>query len=386
MPETLPVIESLDKLSFANGQPSLKAIFKQEFSDFQVHEELGFPLTGAGEHLCIHVKKVDMSTADVAQRLSEITGVRMSSIGYSGMKDRRSESTQWFSLQLGKEEEHLLAKIENDRLRILDSSRNSRKIRIGSHKANRFQIRLRHCHGAQTEFDHRLETIKREGVANYFGPQRFGRQMGNMSQVLELMRRELAKADDSGSQIARKGKRLKRGILYSAARSYLFNQLLSRRLQEGSWNQYIAGDVLNLNGTSRCFLPDAEKAWDAELQQRLEQFDIHITGALPGLVNSKDKYVSSGKAADIEDAVCKQSSMLFEGLKLFGVKASRRPLRFVAANLAWQWSPLDKSTETNAEAAELGKEEKPGQDLVLNFTLPTGTYATSLLRELCGLG
>jgi len=158
-------------------------------------------------------------------------------------------------------------------------------------------------------------------------------------------------------------------MLFSAARSYLFNQLLSRRLELGNWNAYTAGDVLNLAGTDRSFALATGVEWDWSLQQRLEDFDIHITGPLPGEVDPKDKYISSGEAADIEEAVCKQFKTLLAGLRHFGLKTARRPLRFRPIDLAWEWQK---------------SEQKDGaSNLLLDFSLGKGAYATSLLRELC---
>ncbi len=113
---------------------------------------------------------------------------------------------------------------------------------------------------------------------------------------------------------------------------------------------------------------------------RLEQFDIHITGPLPGEIDSKDKYVSYGEAADIEDAVCKEFSTLMAGLKHFGLKAARRPLRFRPIDLSWEWRQSDGCGRSAQRSTE--RPEGPG-DLLLDFSLGKGAYATSLLRELC---
>ena len=346
----------LEDLHYARSRSSLRATLKQECSDFRVDEDLGFALTGAGEHLCLRVKKINLSTLAVAERIARLCDVGMADIGYAGIKDRRAESTQWFSLPLAPEREGLIRAIEDDGLTILETRRNGRKIRIGSHKGNRFRIRLRHCVGAQSEFDCRLAAIQQSGVPNYFGAQRFGRQMANITQLLELIAA-------AGAQTRPKGQRYKRGMLYSAGRAYLFNQLLSARLRSGNWNQYVAGDVLNLDGTGRYFVLPGASDWDQILQRRLDSFDIHISGPLAGITAPKDKYVSSAEAADIEDAVLKQFPTLVNGLCHFGLQAARRALRFTAGELEWCW-------------LETG-------ELELRFALSRGCYATSLLRELC---
>lgn len=361
---TAQVFNSLDALAFANGKPELAAILKQEFSDFRVDEQLSFKFSKKGEHAYLWIEKVDRSTVDVAKKLSEVTGVHGSEIGYSGMKDRRAETRQWFSIKLPAGREAELAACESDSLRIIETHRNSRKLKIGSHRSNHFRVLLRDCEGSRDAFEQRLTNINSVGVPNYFGSQRFGRDLSNLTQVQAWMSAEL-----NGTAAPMPKQRFKRSMLFSAARSYLFNQLLSRRLELENWNAYIAGDVLNLDGTGRSFALEEGAEWDATLQQRLAEFDIHITGPLPGEIDSKDKYVSYGKAADIEDAVCKEFNTLREGLRHFGVKAARRPLRFRPIDLTWEWLPSKQAGGSN--------------DLLLDFSLGKGAYATSLLRELC---
>lgn len=381
----------LSELSYLQGEPQLRAELKQEISDFCVDEELGFDLSGKGEHLCVQVRKKDFSTNEVAKKLSDLTGAEIHKISYSGMKDKCAECTQWFSIQLpittsrskqlqldaailqpllksenGNSSEHKPVVKE---LVILKFQRNSRKIKLGSHKLNHFKILLRNCVGSKDDFDARLSSMLTKGIPNYFGPQRFGNNLSNLVQVSELMDAALNNAgevsvnDESNAERGVDLGRRKRSMLFSAARSYLFNQLLSERLESQTWSQYIKGDVLNLHGTNRFFALKADQSWDKELQERLNTFDIHITGPLPGLRDPKDRYLCRGEAADIEDATLKLHDGLLLGLKYFALRESRRPLRFLPSNLHWDWV-----TE---------------KDLELTFALPRGAYATSLLRELC---
>lgn len=361
---TAQVFTGLDTLAFANGKPELAATLKQEFADFRVDEQLGFKFTEKGEYVYLWIEKIDRSTVDVAKKLSEVTGVHGSEIGYSGMKDRRAETRQWFSIKLPAGREAELAACESDSLRIVETHRNSRKLKIGSHRSNHFTVLLRDCEGSRDDFEQRLAKINSAGVPNYFGSQRFGRDLSNLNQVQAWMSAEL-----DGVAAPMPKQRFKRSMLFSAARSYLFNQLLSRRLEQGNWNVYVAGDVLNLDGTGRSFALEQGAEWDAILQQRLEEFDIHITGPLPGEIDSKDKYVSYGKAADIEVAVCKEFNTLLAGLRHFGLKAARRPLRFRPIDLTWEWLQSEQADGSS--------------DLLLDFSLGKGAYATSLLRELC---
>ncbi|RPG46704.1 MAG: tRNA pseudouridine(13) synthase TruD [Gammaproteobacteria bacterium TMED163] len=361
----------LDSLAYATGKPELLARIKQHWDDFRVDEELGFAPTGAGEHLLLRIEKAGQSTTEVARQISSTLGISDSDIGYSGMKDRQARTRQWFSIRLDQAAEAELGRLQSDQLQILEQSRNQRKLQIGAHKANHFQLILREVMGvnasgaeppatnAEASLDRKLQTLAHQGVPNYFGSQRFGRDLSNLHQVRELLRTEASQAVATRNRYRHKRKR---SMLYSAARAYLFNQLLSARITRGNWASYVDGDVLNLNHTKRCFLVEPG-AWGPELQQRLDELDIHITGLLPGRIDSKDRYVTRGQSADTEKAVCKEFAELVTGIEQQGLSAARRPLRFQVQQLQWQW--LDSTTVS------------------LAFTLPTGAYATSLLREVC---
>lgn len=336
--------------------PLGKARLKAFPDDFRVEEELGFALSGAGEHLCVQVEKVGLTTIEAARLLRKAAGLKPSDIGYAGMKDRHARSLQWFSLRLPPSEESRLGSAEGKNLRIRQSQRNNRKIRIGSHGANRFVIRLRDFQGDRDEMERRLGVLKEQGVPNYFGPQRFGRLFANMDRIEGRVNE--ARRGEGATRMSR----TERSLLYSAARARLFNQVLSARLAQGSWNRYLPGDVMSLDGSGRLFLPERE-AWDNTLQKRLDDLDIHVTGPLPGGVPAQLRYATQGQAADIEDAVLRHSAATLDWLGREGLREGRRALRFGLRNPEWDW------TDDNS--------------LVLRFALARGSYATSLIRELC---
>lgn len=341
--------QGLDQLAYLSEQPKTSAVLKQAYSDFKVNERLGFEFSGAGEHLYLQVKKTDLSTIEVAKKLASSIRQKVSTIGYAGMKDKRGECTQWFSVPYAELADAGIAQLESENLKILSTARNSRKLKIGSHKQNDFEITLRRCQGDKEEFDSRLRQIAASGVPNYFGSQRFGHELSNLQQLSTVLGDE-------------RSKRFKRSMVISAARAYVFNQILSVRIVSQSWDKYLPGDVLNLNGTDRCFLPGPEDSCEA-LENRLRSFDIHPTGLLVGITDNKDKYVSSAEAADIECAVAKNYPSLVNPVVDFGVRAGRRPLRFMPKDLGFNW--------------------QDNETLTIKFSLGRGAYATSLLREVC---
>lgn len=335
--------------------PANHARLKHCADDFQVREELGFDLTGAGEHLCVEVEKTGLTTLEAARRLGAAAGLGQADIGYAGMKDRIARASQWFSLRLAESADGRLAEAEDGSLRILQARRNARKIRIGSHRHNHFLIRLRDFSGCRQDAENRLRALAGGGAPNYFGPQRFGMLAGNLEQLRQRIARQAAGAP---------GRRLARGErsrLYSAARALVFNDLLSARLARGNWNRWVPGDVAALDGSGR-LIPAAEADPAGELQERLDALDTHLTGPLAGAKLSRSRYETRAEAADMENAVLENHADTLAWLVREGVEAGRRPLRFAPRELRWSWN---------------------GDDLLLRFALTRGAYATSLIRELC---
>jgi tRNA pseudouridine13 synthase len=149
--------------------------------------------------------------------------------------------------------------------------------------------------------------------------------------------------------------RNKRSLTLSAARSLLFNLVLSARVNAGNWNVPLDGDAMQLHGSHSFFIAAAV---DADLSKRVASQDIHPTGPLHG----RGENPARGACRLLETAVLADYTSWCEGLETAGLTQDRRALRLAVADLSWQW-------------------EASG-DLVLAFSLPAGAYATSVLREL----
>ncbi len=337
--------EAMTALAYAHGAPVAEAVFKRAPEDFRVSETLGFDLSGDGEHFCLHLRKRGLSTSQVASHLAAVAGIREHDVGFAGMKDKQGVTEQWFSLYLpGKPDPALDAVVALEGVEVLDSGRNHRKIRRGSHRANHFKIVLRELKMASREaLLDRLAVIGREGVPHYFGEQRFGVANQNVA---------LAEAMFTTGRKPRQG--FMRGLLLSAARSHLFNAVLAARVDMGIWAQYLAGDVMGLDGSEGVF---EVQEWDETLAGRLQSADIHPTGPLWG----KGALRTRREAAELEERICKAFPVLCAGLEAAGLVQARRSLRLPVKGLDWQWE--DHNTAT------------------VEFILPPGAYATSVLRE-----
>jgi len=263
----------------AFGTPRLSGRFRGRVDDFEVDELLGFEPAGAGEHVYLLVRKVGANTDWAAQRIAGHASVRTRDVGYAGRKDRHGIATQWFSCWLPGRLAPDFSNMNAEGLVVLRSRRHERKLRRGMHEGNRFRIRIRDLaatsdrQSAEADLRRRLETIKRDGFPNYFGEQRFGNHGNNLHHADDLMR---------GRQISER----KRDLYLSAARSYLFNRDLSRRVAAGDW----AGECGWLFGTSRTPLPVEREVWLADWYAGLERLGVKARQRLRAIVPGHLEY------------------------------------------------------------------------------------------------
>lgn len=325
------------------GAPPISGVLRSSPADFYVEEQLGFEPDGQGEHCWLWVEKENLNTADAAQRLGRFAGLRERDISYSGLKDKVAIARQWFCLHLLNREVDW-SRWDDPMLRILRVERHSKKLRRGTHRANRFVIVLRAVQGEFPALQQRIEQLQRSGVPNYFGEQRFGRDGRNIDLAPQLL--------NTGK---RKLPREQASIYLSAARSLLFNEVLAERILEGNWLTPQDGDVFMLNRSNSIFV----QALDEQLLQRFAQGDIHLTGPMPG----KATDVTPGPLVDLlEQRCCAAHPQLLAAIDAARVEAARRALRFIPGDL-----------HAECLTAEVWR---------LTFELPKGCFATSLVREL----
>ena len=339
-------------LARAHSGPVFPCRFRLSAEDFRVDEALAFELAGAGEHVYLQLRKIGMNTDEVAQlimRLASVTRptIKKSDVSYAGLKDRNAVATQWFSVYLpGKQQEQLepvWRNLESETLQVLQVTRHRQKLRRGALKSNTFQIILRDVQGEQRSVEQCLEIIERYGVPNYFGEQRFGHHESNIEKARALL----------AGNIKVKSKH-QRSLYLSAARSLLFNQVLSQRVEQGIWNRAISGDALMLDGSHSFFVTETV---DDIIQQRVIDFDIHPTGPLWG----KGELSTQSEAKQFELNALTKEEELCEGLQRAGLEQQRRALRLRVQGMQHEWLASGV--------------------LQMSFSLESGAYATSLLRE-----
>jgi len=194
-------------------------VFNSSARDFTVEEIPLYAFTGEGEHLVLYVRKKDLTTWEMLDILSNHVGIRRRDMGYAGLKDKHAMTMQYISVMAIHEEK--LKAFKHDKIKILSMVRHNNKIRVGHLKGNRFNLRLKKVLGVQKDkLDSVLKWIKKNGVPNYFGNQRFGVHGNNWEEGKKLIEGSLKMRD-----------RKTREFLIGSYQSYLFNGWLSKRME-----------------------------------------------------------------------------------------------------------------------------------------------------------
>jgi tRNA pseudouridine13 synthase len=333
-----------EALAYVYGKPSHRGSIKTTPEDFIVQEILSFEPSGSGEHAFVQIEKWGENTDFIARQLARFTDTKTRDIGFAGLKDRHGLTTQWFSVQLPGQGDPDWSAFSGEQYRVLSHTRNDRKLRRGALRGNHFRLKIRDLEGTTDTLEPRLQAIAKTGVPNYFGPQRFGRDGRNVEEALLMLQNPNTRVSPHV-----------RGILLSSMRSELFNQLLSKRVLSGLWDQGISGDLF--------MFPDSKSHFEAdplsdEIRERLARHEIHPSGPLIGSKPSTAK----DQAAALENEIFNTWPEIHEGLVKSDLETLRRPLRLVPEQLSYGFE--DSST------------------LLLEFSLPAGSYATTILREL----
>ncbi len=124
----------------------------------------------------------------------------------------------------------------------------------------------------------------------------------------------------------------KKGIYLSAVRSFVFNEVLALRIEQGLWGQALPGDVMDEAGKP--------------------------TGPLWG----RGRLSTTEQALALESGVAERHATICDGMEHAGLDQARRALVASPNGMSWEWPQADQ--------------------LVLTFSLPAGNYATSVLNEI----
>lgn len=381
---------------------------KETPNDFRVEELPLYQPVGEGEHLYIEIEKQDLTTHQLLRRAAEIFTVPERDIGYAGLKDAKATTTQTISVPLIQPE--AAKKLEDEKIRVLSAVRHRNKLKLGHLAGNRFLIRIANPRPeALSRTEQVLEILRAKGLPNYFGSQRYG-ALGNShligrailqhdftnacnlimgdpekiehsgwKKAVELFRedqldaalevlprhcryeRQLLAALSKGKSHKKALFNLPRNILrlyLSACQSSLFDRIVDMRLT--TIDQIWPGDIAFKHINGACFRVETP----ADEQIRADHFEISATAPLFG----HKTMMATGQSGILEEALLEKEKIKLEDFSLgrgLSMSGERRPLRV----------PLTDATA-----------EIDGDDIILSFSLPKGSYATSLLREIIKSG
>src|SRR5688572_19685927 len=256
----------LMNLPCAHGGPVGNARLRVAPEDFVVREWLGWEADGHGDHLLLRVRKRGANTMWVAKQLARLAKIHPRDVGFAGLKDRDAVAEQAFTVPVRSAIGEAWLGVAGEGFEVVAAARHRRKLKRGALKGNDFTIVLRAFDGDPQVLEQRLRAIAADGIPNYFGPQRFGRDAGNLRTALAWFTDGIAPPD-----------RWQRSFALSAARSAIFNAVVAQRVRDGTWNRLLPGEIVNLDGSGSVFVADAI---DSTLEDRCRQLDVHPTGPM----------------------------------------------------------------------------------------------------------
>ncbi|WP_373963235.1 tRNA pseudouridine(13) synthase TruD [Kosakonia sacchari] len=333
-----------ENLTFLHGKPGASGVLKANPEDFVVVEDLGFEPDGEGEHILVRILKNGCNTRFVADALAKFLKIHAREVSFAGQKDKHAVTEQWLCARVPGNAMPDLSAFQLEGCKVLEYARHKRKLRLGALQGNAFTLVLREVSN-RADVDARLQAIAEKGVPNYFGAQRFGIGGSNLQGALRWAQSDAPVRD-----------RNKRSFWLSAARSALFNQIVSERLKKTDFNQVVDGDALQLAGRGSWFVATREE--QAELQTRVEAKTLMITASLPG----SGEWGTQRDALAFEQQAVADAPQLQALLVREKVEAARRAMLLYPQKLSWNWWD-DVTVE-------------------LRFWLPAGCFATSVVREL----
>lgn len=333
----------LSELAYLHGRPSATAIIKAEPEHFVVREQLGFAFSGSGEHLMLRVRKRGENTTFVANELAKVCGVKSKDVSWAGLKDRHAVTEQWLSVHLPKGDTPDFSDFERryPHIQILATDRHNKKLRPGDLVGNQFELTLTAVSDVAA-VQARIEQVKAHGVPNYFGAQRFGRDGNNLNEARRW-----------GRENVRTRNQNKRSLFLSTARSWIFNQIVSSRIEQGLFDQLLSGDIVRDASGER--LVEADTLAADQLAWQSGQ--LQLTAALAG-----DNALPTRDAAQqLEQVALDGEPDLMALIRGNRMRHDRRELLLHAPDLDYV---------TN------------GNNITLQFSLSAGSFATALIREM----
>ncbi|MFA0821588.1 MAG: tRNA pseudouridine(13) synthase TruD [Methanomethylovorans sp.] len=414
---------------YATTAEGIGGILRQEPEDFVVNEISGWEVEDSGKHLILELIKKDWDTNHIIRDLSRALGISQKRIGFAGTKDKRAITTQRISIFDLSEE--AVNKIHMKDVQLTPIGRYRRSVELGDLLGNQFKITMRDISLEKDELKNRMDIITSEinamgGVPNFFGIQRFGAvrpvthlvgealvrgsaeeaamiyiadSFKDEPEETRIARDEVKSSRDFGQGLKTFPPRLRyeRAMMHylvehpgdykgsfsmlaesmsrmfvHAFQSYIFNRIICARIQAGiPLNQAIEGDIVCFKNSDS--LPDTSRTQRVNavnldgMNNLIKRGRAFVTAPLFGY----ETEMASGIPGELEAAIIDELKLQPEYFKLQEIPtmSSRGQRRELLLNVQPQFQIQD-------DELSYGK-----QKVMVDFSLPKGSYATTVLRE-----
>jgi tRNA pseudouridine13 synthase len=334
------------------GLPGIGGRIKSQLEDFEVEEVPAYEPSGSGGFLYLWTEKRGMGAEYFVRQIAKRLVIAPGEVGAAGLKDRHAVTRQMVSVPLSAESR--LAQLEGGGIRLLSVSRHSNKLRPGHLRGNRFRVLIRDVDPATPERIQSIVTqLRSDGMLNYYGPQRFGKDEETARIGFALLRREPFPA------VAKRPLQMRsaflRKLALSAAQAALFNHYLAKRLADNLVRRVLPGDVMAKWPIGGIFVAE-------DVMREQERFDCRET-VHTGPIFGRKMFAAVSEAAIREASVLLDAGLTPEVFQGFGklAQGTRRHNLVYVDDLSAVFEP---------------------EGLRLSFFLPAGSYATVVLREI----
>ena len=339
------------------------------------------------DFLYVFFEKENLTTMDIVDDLTKNFHLQRDEIGIAWLKDKAWITSQWISIS-----QHSLNKIWWEELfiqtlwkkvRILEKSYNELWLKVASNQWNKFKIRLRARQNLSEEIKNQIEDnvqkIIERWFPNCFGMQRFGKWKKNFYESKEHLQK-LAKEYKEKWKLKESELPYHLRFLLQAYPSMYFNEYVLNRWEK--WLFLLQGDILvdkfNSNWVRTAVYESQKIYWfdyvnlkkektesnffEPNISDKWEDFDVNKRFPTWPMLWWNLLLSSKWTKARIRDNQLLELAEFDEWMqqvcKIYNLRWVRRVLFVKVPDLKFEWY---------------------NDDIVLEFILPTWSYATTLV-------
>ncbi|MDD2444585.1 MAG: tRNA pseudouridine(13) synthase TruD [Candidatus Nanoarchaeia archaeon] len=342
------------------------------------------PLDSKREFLWCEFQKQNIDQFRALKEFSSQIRKGLQAIGFAGTKDKNAITCQQISIF--NPDLELIKNFKHNNIQIKNFHWEKRKIKLGYLKGNHFKITLRAIE--KKDSIQIISTInKTKNFPNYFGPQRFGSVRQNNPQIGKLIiKRKFKEAintiltqqsQNERTEVNEARKRLSLEKDYKNALTYFpeylkFERQILNYLVQNS-EDYIG--VINKIERKQflMYIHSLQSLLFNQILESalLEKIDFNIKGQQKIPLFGYKSNIDSGKLGEIEEEILNQNNIQLQDFNIQEI-----PYLRVRGDLRNALISVEDII-ADSEDDELFPESKK---VILEFSLPSGVYATTFLN------